>query len=108
MTETEPNNDTNDDKSEEEKMNEFKHFVQNGTVLTDSDSDDKELESLANHGKEALIADKQFRKFKKRVSREPKQVCINFGKKITSPSPNSMQSVGCGMPHAKCSWHSKH
>lgn len=74
VTETEPNNDINDDKSEEEKMNEYKHFVQNGTVLTDSDSDDKELESLANHGKEALVADKQFRKFKKRVSREPKQV----------------------------------
>ena len=44
-------------------------------LLGDSDND-KELESLATLGKEALLADKQFRKFKKRVAREPKQVCF--------------------------------
>ncbi|XP_068728495.1 programmed cell death protein 2-like [Montipora capricornis] len=74
VTETEPDEDKNDDKSEEEKIDEYKDFIQRNTGLTGTYSDDKGLESLAYLGKEALIADRQFRKFKKRVAREPKQV----------------------------------
>ena len=80
MTETEPDEDKNDDKSEEEKIDEYKDFIQRNTGLTGTYSDDKGLESLANLGKEALIADRQFRKFKKRVAREPKQVCTHITK----------------------------
>lgn len=75
VTETEPDDSENYDKSEEERVDEYKQFVKTNGVLTDADGDDKELESLATLGKEALLADKQFRKFKKRVAREPKQVC---------------------------------
>lgn len=77
VIETEPDDSDNCDKSEDERLDDYKQFVQTNTVLTDEDGDDKELEFLATLGKEALLADKQFRKFKKRVSREPKQVCIN-------------------------------
>ena len=78
VTETEPDDSEYYDKSEEERLDEYKQFVKTNTVLTDADGDDKELESLATLGKEALLADKQFRKFKKRVAREPKQVCNGF------------------------------
>lgn len=74
VIETEPNDSDNYDKSEDERLDDYKQFVQTNTVLTDEDGDDKELEFLSTLGKEALLADKQFRKFKKRVSREPKQV----------------------------------
>lgn len=76
VTEMEPEDSDNDDKSEEERLDEYKQFVQTNAVLrlSGTDGNDKELESLASTGKEALIADKQFRKFKKRVAREPKQV----------------------------------
>ena len=79
VTETEPDDSSeNYDKSEEERLDEYKHFVKTNAVLTDAEADDKELESLATLGKETLLADKQFRKFKKRVAREPKQVCNGF------------------------------
>ena len=75
MIETEPEDDSDScDKTEEERLNEYKQFVQTNAVFSDKDGNDKELESLATLGKEALLADKQFRKFKKRVAREPKQV----------------------------------
>ena len=63
------------DKSEKERLDEYKQFVKSKELLGHSEND-KELESLATLGKEALLADKQFRKFKKRVTREPKQVCF--------------------------------
>ena len=74
MIETEPDNSAACDKSEKERLDEYKQFVKTKELL--GDSNDKELESLATLGKEALLADKQFRKFKKRVAREPKQVCF--------------------------------
>ena len=75
MIETEPDDSAACDKSEKERLDEYKQFVKAEELLGDSDND-KELESLATLGKEALLADKQFRKFKKRVAREPKQVCF--------------------------------
>lgn len=77
VTETEPDDDESDgnERSEEERLDEFKQFVQENDLLSEINGDDKELESLATLGKEALLADKQFRIFKKRISREPKQVC---------------------------------
>lgn len=71
----EPDESAVHDKSEKERLDEYKQFVKSNELLSDADSD-KELESLATLGKEALLADKQFRKFKKRVAREPKQVCF--------------------------------
>ena len=78
VTETEPDDDESDgnERSEEERLGEFKQFVQENDLLSEINGDDKELESLATLGKEALLADKQFRIFKKRISREPKQVCM--------------------------------
>ena len=73
VIETEPEDSTVCDKSEQERLNEYRQFVKTNELLSDADSD-KELETLATLGKEALLADKQFRKFKKRVAREPKQV----------------------------------
>ena len=75
MIETEPDDRAVCDKGEKERLDEYKQFVKSKEFLGDSDND-KELESLASLGKEALLADKQFRKFKKRVTREPKQVCF--------------------------------
>ena len=77
LIETEPDlTDKSDksEKSEKDRLDEYKQFVRRNELLTDTESD-KELESLASLGKEALLADKQFRKFKKRITREPKQVC---------------------------------
>ena len=74
VIETEPDDSAVCDKSEKERLDEYKQFVKSNELISDADSD-KELESLATLGKEALLADKQFRKFKKRVAREPKQVC---------------------------------
>ena len=79
MIEAEPNESDNSDKSEQDRLDEYKQFVKTNELLTDASSD-KELESLATLGKEALLADKQFRKFKKRTAREPKQVCLNQSK----------------------------
>ena len=73
VIETEPDDSAACDKSEKERLDEYKQFVKTNELLGDSDND-KELESLATLGKEALLADKQFKKFKKRVAREPKQV----------------------------------
>ena len=78
VTDTEPHESDNDDKSEEERLDEYEQFMQTSDLLSDVDGDNQELESLATLGKEALLADKQFRKFKKRVAREPKQVCVCF------------------------------
>lgn len=79
VIETEPDDSAVCDKSEKEILDEYKQFVKTKELLGDSDND-KELESLATLGKEALLADKQFRKFKKRVAREPKQVCLLEGR----------------------------
>lgn len=76
VTETEPDDESDgNERSEEERLDEFKQFVEENDLLSEINGDDKELESLATLGKEALLADKQFRIFKKRISREPKQVC---------------------------------
>ena len=75
MIETETDDSAACNKREMERLDEYKQFVKSKELLGDSDND-KELESLATLGKEALLADKQFRKFKKRVAREPKQVCF--------------------------------
>ena len=74
LIETEPDLTDESEKSEKDRLDEYKQFVRANELLTDTESD-KELESLASLGKEALLADKQFRKFKKRITREPKQVC---------------------------------
>ena len=74
LIETEPDLTDESEKSEKDRLDEYKQFVRRNELLTDTESD-KELESLASLGKEALLADKQFRKFKKRITREPKQVC---------------------------------
>ena len=74
LIETEPDLTEESEKSEKDRLDEYKQFVRRNELLTDTESD-KELESLASLGKEALLADKQFRKFKKRITREPKQVC---------------------------------
>ena len=74
LIETEPDLTDENEKSEKDRLDEYKQFVRANELLTDTESD-KELESLASLGKEALLADKQFRKFKKRITREPKQVC---------------------------------
>ncbi|PFX34898.1 Programmed cell death protein 2 [Stylophora pistillata] len=73
VIETEPDENEEIEKSEKDRLDEFKQFMKTNELLTDMGSD-KELESLASLGKEALLADKQFRKFKKRIAREPKQV----------------------------------
>lgn len=73
VIETEPDENEESEKSEKDRLDEFKQFMKTNELLTDTGSD-KELESLASLGKEALLADKQFRKFKKRIAREPKQV----------------------------------
>ena len=75
VIETETDDSAAYNKSEKDRLDEYKQFVKSKDLLGDSDND-KELESLATLGKEALLADKQFRKFKKRVTREPKQVCF--------------------------------
>ena len=75
VIETETDDSAAYNKSEKDRLDEYKQFVKSKDLLSDSDND-KELESLATLGKEALLADKQFRKFKKRVTREPKQVCF--------------------------------
>lgn len=88
VTETEPDDDESDgsERSEEERLDEFKQFVQENDLLSEINGDDKELESLATLGKEALLADKQFRIFKKRISKEPKQVCMcSMCQEIFSP-----------------------
>ncbi|CAH3043326.1 unnamed protein product [Pocillopora meandrina] len=73
LIETEPVLTDENEKSEKDRLDEYKQFVRANELFTDTESD-KELESLASLGKEALLADKQFRKFKKRITREPKQV----------------------------------
>ena len=88
VTETEPDDDESDgsERSEEERLDEFKQFVQENDLLSEINGDDKELESLTTLGKEALLADKQFRIFKKRISKEPKQVCMcSMCQEIFSP-----------------------
>lgn len=84
LIETEPDLTDESEKSEKDRLDEYKQFVRRNELLTDTESD-KELESLASLGKEALLADKQFRKFKKRITREPKQVCWRENCKTFSP-----------------------
>ena len=75
VTEPEPEEEKDAERSEEERVRDYDKFVktQGRDVDTDGKSD-KELEALAAAGKEAIMADKQFKKFQKRIAREPQQV----------------------------------
>ena len=67
------------ERSEEERMRDYENFVKAKGSDVDTDGKiDTELEALAAAGKEAMIADKQFRKFKKRIARETQQVSSTF------------------------------
>ena len=72
----EPEPDENcPERSEEERLHDYTQLVRR-IELTNDASSDRDLESLSKFGQESFLADKQFRKFKKRVQREPKQVCL--------------------------------
>lgn len=76
VTEPEPEESKAKERSEKERMKDFEKMTKNMNINASElgGKDDKELEKLAMAGKEDLLADKQFKAFKKRIAREPEQV----------------------------------
>jgi pre-rRNA-processing protein TSR4 len=85
VTEPEPLEFESKERSEKDRMKDFEKMTRNLNEIDLSGQDDKELEKLALAGKEDIIADKQFRVFKKRISRQPDQV-HGYGNQISLPS----------------------
>ena len=74
VIEQEPENEEKEENSEDQVLKDYKQFARSHSGLQTDDQDEQEFEKLAAVGKEALIADKQFKKFQKRVNLEPEQV----------------------------------
>lgn len=77
VTEPEPNEPKVKERTEKDRMKDYEKMAKKMNDVDISGKDEKELEKLAMAGKEELLADKQFKVFKKRIAREPEQVCCH-------------------------------
>jgi len=77
VTEPEPDEPKVKERSETDRMKDFEKMSKKMSDIDISGKDEKELEKLAMAGKEKLLADKQFKVFKKRIAREPEQVSFH-------------------------------
>ena len=62
--------------SEEQALKDYKKFMSFHQGIQSDGKGEEEFERLASVGKEALMADKQFKKFQKRIGPEPQQVHV--------------------------------
>ncbi|KAK3745516.1 hypothetical protein QZH41_009913 [Actinostola sp. cb2023] len=74
ITEPELEESKSKERSEKDRMKDFENMTKNINEIDLGAKDERELEKLAMAGKEDVIADKQFRIFKKRIAREPEQI----------------------------------
>ncbi|XP_031567317.1 programmed cell death protein 2-like [Actinia tenebrosa] len=103
ITEPEPSEVESEERSEKERMKDFEKITKKLDQVDLGGQDDKELEKLAMAGKEDILADKQFRVFKKRITRQPDQMLRYqrgakplFVSKQHQPSNELIPKCSCG------------